>query len=307
MSKRMIATVLCALVVGVLLSWFLQDLTFTGSEAKGSSTEVTSSSGPQRVICMSPAVTEIVFALGQGDRVVGVSQSSEYPPEAREKQDCGGFINPNAEMLVSLRPDLIITQGAAADLTDFARAHDIEILSLGLTDLDSIVSSIEEAGKALDCGPEAERLCAAMRLELARVSARVAGMRKPRVLLVIGPVSDSLKNLLTVGSGNFLNDVLEVSGGQNIFSDLSYDYPMVSMESLMERAPEVIVELRGEGKVAPEEVARTKAMWSAMPALPAVRDGRVYVVGSTYALIPGPRIAGLADELAAVLHPTEGR
>lgn len=306
MSKRVFFAVLGAFLLGVVLLWFLQNLSFTAPPGPGGSSEGRGSRSAQRVICMSPAVTEIIFALAQGDRVVGVSQYSTYPPEALKKPQCGGFINPNTELIVALRPDLVITQGTASDLIAFCRSRGIAVASLDLTDLDSIFSAINEVGRVLGCEPEAERLCSRIRLELARIRLQVADKKRPRVFVVIGREPDSLKNLQTIGSSSFLHDLVELAGGHNVFRDLSKAYPTVSKESLVQRQAEVIIELRGEGTIGEREMARIVETWSAMAALPAVRNGRVHAVGSTYALIPGPRIVRLAEELAATLHPAGG-
>jgi len=305
MSGRVVAAALGAALVGVLLSVLIPKLRYApAARAQGLSGPASPAtrSGPRRVICMSPAVTEIVFALGQGGRVAGISEYTTYPPEALKKPQCGGFFNPNFERILSLRPDLIITQGRADKLTDFARDHGIGMLSVELEDLESVFAAIQAVGEALRAQEEADLLCAGMRLRLAQVRLSVKGKPRPRMLLLVSREPGSLRGLTTVGPNSFLNDLLDLAGGENIFADVTQSYATVSKETLLERQPEVIIELHGEGMIDVAEEAGIRETWAAMAGLPAVRSGRIYAIGSTYAMIPGPRLAELAERLAVILH-----
>ena len=308
MLRRTLLIAFIGLVVGSAASvGLLQVSQSAGSAAVGTGGEEgTDSTAPERVICMSPAVTEMVFALGQGGRVVGRSQFTAYPPEAREKPSCGGFINPNTEKILSLDPDLIITQGLGKKLRRFSEKHDIPLVSVRITDLDSIFSAIRRIGEVLKCGARAELLTACMRTDLAKVKVRVANCERKRVLLVVGREPGTLNSLNTAGGGSYLDDVLRAAGGENIFGGLESRYRQVSKEAVASRRPEVIVELRGEGMVSSEKTKQIKQAWDAMPFLPAVQDDRIHVVKSTYALIPGPRIVRLARRLADVVHGQGG-
>jgi len=294
-----------ALMAGIALSWLLGrvEFGFTASsppaaQAAARGTQRT----PQRIISMSPAITEMVFALGQGDRVAGVSQFTCYPPEALKKPQCGGFINPDRERILMLRPDLIIVQGAAEALSDFAGRNGIELLTLRIEDLGSIFGAIMQIGSALGCSARAELLCAQMRLRLARVKAAAEGKRPVSIFLVTGREPGTLNKIQTAGSGGFLNDLIRIAGGRNIFADIPRQYATVSKESLLRREPEVIVELRGEGELSQDEAARIRELWRALAPLPAARNDRIYLIGSTYAMIPGPRVVSLAEKLGDILH-----
>jgi iron complex transport system substrate-binding protein len=251
---------------------------------------------------MSPAIAEIVFALGAGPRVVAVSQNTTYPPEALERPVCGGFFNPNYEAIVALRPDLIITQGIAVDMTGFARANGVELVTLDLRDLESIFSETLKLGRALQEEARAELLCAEMRYRLAQVRAGVSGRPPVRAMLVVGREPGTLNGIFAVGPGEFLNDLIYAAGGVNVFADLATPYAVVSKETVLERAPEVIVELQGEGGDPVERLQEARRLWGGLATLPAVRNGRVYVVEATYAMIPGPRVVVLAQRLAELLH-----
>jgi len=291
-----------ALLVGLVLAYALSRPSRPAPERAGRS-------GSQyrysRIICMSPAVSEITFAIGAGPRVVGVSQHTQYPPEAMGLPRCGGFFNPNFEVILSLKPDLIIAQGEAADMRQFAEANGIELVLLSLTDLDSIWTEAERLGRILQVEDEAARMVAEKRARLDALRARAAGKPPVRALLVTGREPDSLSNISTVGPNTFLNDIIEIAGGRNIFDDLPVDYGVVNKEALLARGPEVIVELQGMDSAEQLDHGAVLALWQELPTLPAVRNGRVYAIDASYALIPGPRVVDLAEDLADLFHGEE--
>ena len=305
MKRRSLVVIAVAFPIGVVLSWAVGRLeaprggaAASPAAASGSDTQLL----PARVICMSPAITEIVFALGQGDRVAGVSQWASYPPEASQKPKCGGFIDLNREMLLALRPDLVIMQGLGEQLTEFCNRNGIRVLSVELEDLESVFTTIGKIGRALGCEARAEVLCAEMRLELARVKAAVEDRPVVDVLLVTGRERGTLTNIQAVGSGGFLNDVVRLAGGRNVFDDLRRKYDVVNKESLLRRRPQVIIELIGEGELTQARREEIRTLWGGLSPLPAVQQGRVYAIGGTYAMVPGPRLVQLARELSHLLH-----
>jgi len=306
MSSRSIIMVAVTFLVSVACSWALslvspaamESTTGTQPDEAGATEKYA-----QRVICMSPAVTEMVYAMGQGDRVVGVSQYTSYPPEAREKPVCGALINPNTERMLMLKPDLVIYQGDQEDLTDFCRRNDIDLLRVRLSDMESVFDAIKRIGRALGCEADADVLCAEMRLDLARVRQAVADEPHKKVLVVTGREPGTLNGLNTAGGGTFLNDLIEIAGGRNVFRDVTRSYTVVSKEAVIRRKPEVVIELQGKGMLDPETVSRIRKLWESLSSLPAVRNDQVHVIENTYALIPGPRVVKLARKLAKLLHP----
>ena len=299
-GSKLKALVMVALVIGAsaCAAW-LGRLTPGRREAPA---DEPAPAGYRRVVCMSPAVVELAFAVGAGERVVGICQHTMHPPEAFNRPSCGGFFNPNYELLLLLQPDLIVTQGQAEDLRRFAEHNGIELLSLNLVDLESISTQARRFGEVLDCQAGAERVCEDIESRLGAVRARVAGRPPVKVLLVTAREPASLNGIQAIGPGGFLHDLIAVAGGVNVVSDLPQSYGTVSKEALLARSPEVIVELHGEGGD-PEAILReTRALWGGLSALPAVRNGRVYAIEATYAMIPGPRVVELAERLAEFLH-----
>ncbi|MEF8787913.1 MAG: helical backbone metal receptor [Planctomycetota bacterium] len=308
MLRRTLLIAFIGLAAGSAASvGLLQVSQSAGDSAGGTDRHAADRSRPQRIVCMSPAVTEMVYALEQGSRVVGRSQFATYPPEARAKPSCGGFINPNTEKILSLQPDLILTQGLGKKLRRFSQKHGIRLVRVELTDLQSIYDAIRRIGDVLRCPARADLVTARMRMKLAQVRLRTADREPRRVLLVVGREPGTLGSLNTAGGGSYLDDIVQRAGGINIFGGLESRYRQVSREAVARRRPEVIVELRGEGMVSSEKTKQIKQAWDAMPFLPAVRQDRIYVVKSTYALVPGPRVVKLARRLTDVIHGEEGR
>ncbi|MCD6416042.1 MAG: ABC transporter substrate-binding protein [Planctomycetes bacterium] len=308
--KGKLALVVAAFAVGLGLSVWLQVVSTPGKVAGGAApgSEPERQYRYRRIICMSPSVSEIVFAVGAGARVVGVSNYTTWPPEAAAKPKCGGFFDPGYERMLSLEPDLIIGQGIAADLKPFAQDNGIELVLLDLTDLESIFREIRRVGSVLEVPERAELVCARMNYRLAEVRVKAAGRPRVPVLLVTGREQGSLGSISTVGPGTFLDDLIEVAGGRNVFSDLPRGYAVINKETLLARAPEVIVELHGEGGDSEKALRRVRTLWAGLGTLPAVRQGRVYVITATYAMIPGPRVVEIADRLGDLLHrrPSDG-
>jgi len=258
--------------------------------------------GVHRVVCMSPAAAELAFAVGAGDRIVGVSRFTTYPPEAADLPRCGGFFNPNFEVIIGLRPDLILTQGYAARLIVFAGRNGIELVPLRLTDLESIFRELERTGEVLGCREGAERVAAGMRARLEAVRQRVEGRAVRRVVLVTGHEKGALNDIRVVGRGGFLDDLIGVAGGMNVLPDLPKDYATVSKETLVARAPEFVIELQGEGGDHARALAEARNLWHDL--LPASTT-EVHVITAGYALIPGPRVVEIAERLADILHGEE--
>ena len=260
---------------------------------------------PPRIVCGTPAVAEIVFALGCGDRVVGVSDYTVYPPEAKAKRSIGGWINPNRERLLVVRPDLVISQGQHQRLATFAGEYGIRFHTVTLDTLADVYSAVDSIAGMLGVPQRGETLNAEIRRDLAAVRARAADTRSPRVFLLLGRTPGSLTGLSTVGAGTFLDDMIRVAGGTNVFADASGAYPQVSKESLLLRRPEVILEVH-PGGLPDGTIALLRADWRELADLPAVRNDRIHYLTNDFLLIPGPRVGRVAETFADAIQSRDG-
>jgi iron complex transport system substrate-binding protein len=259
--------------------------------------------GARRIVSLVPALTEMLFAIGAGAQVVGVGSFDAFPPEVKNLPRVGALLDPDVERILSLRPELVIIYGSQTDLqTQFARAG-VKTYSYRHGGIDTILQSMRELGGATGHAREADRVVSGLREKLAAIRARVKGRTQAKVLLVIDRQPKTLREIYVSGGVGFLHEMLEIAGGRNVFSDVKRESVQPSHETIIARAPEVIVELQAEGMISPSDIAADKATWSTLSSLPAVRNGRVHILVGQYLVVPGPRFAEAVDTLARTLHP----
>ena len=260
---------------------------------------------PERIVCLTPSVTEAVFALGAGDRVVGVTDFCTEPA-AEGKVRLGGIFNPNFERLVSLRPDLVIVQGRAAQVAPFCRELRIPMVTVENHDVAGVLGDLRMLGEVLDCREEATTLCGGIEAQLAAVRRAVKDRPKRRVFLSLYRTGGSLTSLTTATDGTYLGELIRLGGGENVFGDLRQDYPQVSKEALLRRGVEVIIEPTGSGATSAEEEAQRRTDWRRLgpgSAVPAVETGRIYFPRADILLKPGPRLGEAARAMGELIHP----
>ena len=256
----------------------------------------------RRIICAAPSVTEIVFALGIGERVVGVSAFSTHPSETRTIPRIGGLINPNKEKITSLQPDLLIIQGQNESLARFCEEHGIRFLSIEINTLEDIWTAIHTIGLTLRAEEKARALIQKIKDDLQDIKDRIQDRPLKKVFLTLGHTPGDLTGLMTTGPGTFLHELVSVAGGENIFSDASGLYPQISKESLVKRQPEVILEAI-PGGIPEDKLKLLKKDWSQLPMLPAVKSGNIHFLVEDFLLIPGVRISRTVRRFAEIFHP----
>lgn len=257
---------------------------------------------PKRIICATPGLAEVVFALGAGDRVVGVSDYVVWPPEALSITRIGGWMNPDRERLLMLQPDLILTQGLHEPLRKFAERHGIRFLQIPTDTLEDVLQQFVIVGALLGHEEEGRQLREKLEKQLDAIQSKLADVPPRRTVLLFERPEGVLRNLTTIGPSTFLSSLLELAGGKNVFADVVGDYPQISREALLMRAPDVVMELHG-GELAAMRRDAIMRDWQAMSSLPAVREGRIVFLTGNYAMIPGPRIVETVEKMAQLLHP----
>jgi len=258
---------------------------------------------PQRIISLAPSITETLFALGLGDRVVGVTRYCVYPPEVRLKPKLGGLMDPNFEAVVALRPDLVITtEGADQHDQAFAKLR-LPLVIVCHKDLDGILASITTLGRAGGAAARAERLVADLRARRARVRRKTAGRGRPRVLFSVDrtPGTGHIEDAYVAGADGQFDRMIEIAGGQNAYTG-RVRFPVVSSEGILHINPQVIVDLAS--RLAPGmSRAAVRADWNALAGVEAVVHNRVYVLDDDYVSVPGPRVILFVEKLARLIHP----
>jgi iron complex transport system substrate-binding protein len=260
---------------------------------------------PERIVTMAPSVTEIVFALGLGDRVVGRTDYCKYPREALEKPSIGGYLNPNYERLVGLHPDLVILLEAAGPPMPGFHKLQLPALEVSHKDIEGIVQSIPRIGAVCGARPRAEAIVADIHHRLERVKEKTAGLPRPRVLVAIERTlgTGTLQDVYIAGHDGHIDRIVELAGGENAYQEDRARFPVVSREGIIKLDPGVIVDLVASVSGPPVDEARVRADWQTLPRVEAVRQGRVYLIADDFATVPGPRFVQFVEKLARLLHP----
>lgn len=245
---------------------------------------------------MTPALTEILFALGVGERVVGVTDYCDYPPEAATRTHIGGYVNPSVETIISLHPDLALVSPAGGNREAglAVRRAGVRLEVIPAETLSETYAAILRVAEL--CGVD-ERGRALVTSMQARIDATAARWRSEPPVKTLFCVQ--LEPLIAAGRGTLPAELLELAGGLNVVR--AARYPQVGIETVLSEAPEVILQSRMD--VADSSgVRQARAYWARWPSLPAVRDDRVFVFDATTALRPGPRVAEAVEQLSGLVH-----
>lgn len=265
---------------------------------------------PRRIVSAAPGITETLFALGLGGRVVGVSDYCRYPPEAKRRPKVGGYLRPNVEAMVALRPDLVILQYAPNSALAQLQRLKIDVLELEHGNLEHALAMIRLIGERAGARARAAELTGSIRARLQAVRRRTAGRPRRSLVFLVGRSPGRLDGLIAVGKGSFLNELIEIAGGVNALASSAVPYPKISLETVAALNPDVIVDMGDMGEVVNLTEAHKRevlALWDSRAHLEAVRKGRVWVAGSDIFVIPGPRLAQAAEEFEKMLHPEAAR
>jgi ABC-type Fe3+-hydroxamate transport system substrate-binding protein len=249
---------------------------------------------PHRVICLMPTVTDTVFELGAGDDVVAISDYTKYPAAALKKPSVGDLIKPSIETILSLHPDLVIGMQPKGpmEVTDQLERAGIPIFLVSPHGIAGIFQSIESVGMALNRTPQADALVHSLQRRVDAVRARTKDLPAPRVFMPIwyDPIT-------TIGKNAFITEVIEAAGGRSVTDDLTSEWPQISMEVVLERAPDALLLVRG-GKTT-LQVLQDRPGWSSMTA---IKARRAYYVDDRINFASPVAIDALED-LAKQFHP----
>jgi iron complex transport system substrate-binding protein len=258
-----------------------------------------------RIVSTSPSITETLFALGLGDRVVAVSRYCRYPAEAAARPKVGTFLQPDVELIARLRPDLTIVHPGPNGLDRRLSVLKIPFVTVERGSLSSVFSSIRTIGAAAGIPDRAAALVATLEARLDRVRRAVAGRRPQKVLLIVGRRPGTLTDLVAVGRSSYLSDLATIAGGANVLSDQGLpEYPRISMETVIRLAPDVIIDAGDMGDTPEERRSRqviTEGLWKRQQ-IDAARAGRVHAVISDAFVVPGPRVVEATETMALWLH-----
>ena len=255
-----------------------------------------------RIVSQLPSLTEICFELGLGDQLVGVSDYCDWPPAAQKLPRVGGLLNPNFERVVSLKPDRVLLQGKDKNLIDKYRSLGIKTLALQTESIEDVIRSIRTVGEVFNRRAEAAALIAKIESGFKDVKKKAANKNPVSAMVVIGHDPGSLREIYVAGKGSFHNALLEMAGGKNCFDDAISAYPMASKEAIISKSPEAVILLYPKDSMSEPDIRRKKDLWVPLSNIRAVQSGNICVVHGKYVMIPGPRMARIAEEFSKCLH-----
>ncbi len=261
---------------------------------------------PQRIVSLAPNITEILFALGLDKEIVAVSSDSDYPAGAKNKKKVGTFWQPNTEAIIASKPDLVLTLQLRTEqqkpTADSLKRLGYQVLTLKIEKIEELLTAIQKIGVAADCTNRAEELVKEISAQMNNLQSKFRSAYKVKVLWVVQ--TDPLR---VAGRNTFINNLLELAGGQNAVGPTIQQYPPIGTEELLACGAEVIIQsAMGTVDTSKQQKAAEK-FWSKFAALPAVKNNRIYVVQPDITLRLGPRLPQGIILITDCLYPENFR
>jgi len=241
----------------------------------------------------------MLFAFGLADRIIAVGDYDELPPEYAKKPRIGGLLNPNIEKIIEYKPDLVITYGSQEILRDRMKELGIRIYPFTHGSITQTLDYMVALGGTVGAEGKAHEIEHRIRMTFDEIR-KHAPTNHPKVLLVHDRSIGALGSFYSVGGKAFQNELIEIAGGENIFADVDKEVMQPSIEAILQRGPDIIIETLPSG-LPEREAERRKADWSKLAKLPAVVNKHVFIVGEDYMLVPGPRLDLAARKFAEVI------
>lgn len=260
---------------------------------------------PTAIVSMAPSITEILFVVGAGDKVVGVTDFCDYPAAAKNLPKVGGYFDPNYEAVLAMKPDLVI-------LLDNQDSASIRLGRLGIKTLlvknesiTDIIDSIRQIGFAVGKKEAGDKLADEMTAKIKAIKKRSVGLRKPKILMSVAREygSGGISRIQVAGPKSIYDDLLKKAGGQNVYQGAPVRYPLLSGEAVMRLKPEYVIELVPGGEGKPMMRSLLVNDWSRFIKSGHIERKNIYVITDRYAVRPGPRMIRLLDRLNKIIHP----
>jgi iron complex transport system substrate-binding protein len=262
--------------------------------------ESTAPAACSRIASLAPSVTETLFELGLGPRIVGVTRYCSWPPDAAKIARIGGWHDPSLEAILGVRPDTVFHLPEQQDIADKLKKAGFSTVALPAKELGDVVTAARLIGAQCAVEKEADAFVTRFNATLTQVAGKSAGKERPKVLVAVGRDRDAtgIKGLFVAGAGSFHDELITRAGGRNACA-VAIPYPRISAEGVLAMQPDIIIELVSDDAAK----SATAADWAAFDSLPAVKSGRVHLVAGDRSFIPGPRVPLLLEELARLIHP----
>jgi iron complex transport system substrate-binding protein len=251
----------------------------------------------KRIVSLAPSITEILFALGLNEEIVGVTSFCDYPEAALAKPKIGGFVNPSIEKIISLKPDLIIGTRDGNRLETIHRLNDLgfSVYVVNPKGFDGVIKTIQNIGEIVARKDESKRIIKNTMTRKENIVRLTQSLPKPKVFFQIGNAP-----IITVGRGSLGDDLISLAGGKSISEDELVTYPLYSIETILSKAPEIIIMSSMESK---KDYSNLVKMWQNWKTIPAAEKNAIYVIDSNLVDRPTPRIVEGLETLARLIHP----
>jgi iron complex transport system substrate-binding protein len=259
---------------------------------------------PARIVSTFPSATETLFALGVGDRVVGVSTYCRYPPVVLSLPKVGAYAKPDVEKIALLRPDLVFIPPNVPGLAERLAAVHLRSAQVRGDSLADIYVMIHDIGSAAGVGDRADRLNQQLRSRLDAIRASNAGRPRPTALLIVGRTPGLLTNLIAAAPSTYLSELLEIAGGVNALANVALPYPQISLETVVRLNPDAILDMSMMGDATDPKILeeRLRQPWLSRGELTAVRNHAVFGLASETLVTPGPRVVDAVEEIRSRLR-----
>ncbi len=260
----------------------------------------------QRIISLAPSGTEILFALGLGDQVVGVTRYCRFPPEAQQKTIIGTFLDTNFELVYRLNPDLVVLLNTEMGPKLKLEQMGFNVLMLETNKVSDVIEAITRIGSYCDRKAQATEITDRIKERIQDIQSKTKSSSRPRVLVTFARTlgEGNINNVYVAGTKSFFHDIITIAGGQNAYNGLeAIASPVVSAEGVLQMNPDVIIEVLSDLKETNLNPAEVIKDWDTLPELKAYQNKQIYIFTDDYLGISGPRITQTLDRIARSIHP----
>lgn len=251
---------------------------------------------PEKIISLSPAITEIIYALGIQDKLVGTTTYCDYPEEAKEKPKIGSFEKPNFELILDKEPDLVlVAAGIQKELIQKFTELNVKVFVLDASNVEDVMDNINLLGDIMAVEEKADEITDKMQNTIDTVKDKVKDAPKPLVFFEIWD-----NPLMSAGAGTFIDDLINLAGGINLAGEYDNSYPQISPEILLAKNPDIYFTIKHQSE---EKIIENIKSRESYQSIKAVKNNRIYVIEDDWVTLPGPRIVKGLEAMAQAIHP----
>jgi len=261
---------------------------------------------PQRIVSVAPSITEILFALGAGNQIVGVTTYCNYPEAAKAKPKVGGYTTPSLEAILALRPDQVIMMKNRPDIGQKLRQTGIDVLELQPENLAGIYDAIQKISETIGVPERGRALTQSIRKELQDAAEKNSGP-KAKILFIVGRTPGTVADLIGVGRGSYINELIALDGAENILSDAAVPYPQINMEEIIRKNPDIIIDMGHNEMVTESQKQAVKQLWKKYRFLRAVQRDAVFPISADYFVTASPRVVQAVRDIRQMVAAAQRR